>query len=803
MKTIHKIAINNDRVGMNRSVLIIISIILSTTLLTAIAIFANGLIQTQKVSAGDNNGTFFGCCYGINNEQAQMLESHARVSQVGYMKTAGIIENMENSSLIYVDSNMRSMLPNMPKYEIVEGSYPEAADEIAIGKAFLARLGYANVRVGDSISFSIRDDRTQAFGSRAFVISGMLGDSAGNEDNAFVAYCSEEYCNQHYPNSPLNAYFALSGTEGLNTDNIEEEIKAIAGACGINENSVDVNSSYLMWLLDPGTETMLACGTMALCVILFSVIVIYNIFQVGITQKIQEYGKIKALGATKKQLKHLIFTEGMVLALVAIPIGMALGFVIARVGFNWLVEQVRQLNSELDNTELASLFSIPMLLIGGGLSGITVLFALIRPAKMVASMSPVEAVRYQDNSHGTKGGKRRGHKSVSVLSMAMASIGAQKKRTIVTILTMGVSCVLFVVLANVVSNMDSEYTARQDVTYGRYKLELDYTFGDIAYPENNLENVIKNNPLSPEFIEKVASIEGVDGVRTLGLLQVNGKEETALIADRETFERLRDAADVGDMDYDKAVSEGAIFYGWAYFLEADGYSLGSTVDLELSNGTETMEYSLPIQASFSSSSDNWIIPEGVYEKLNMPEPATSILYVMCTEENEEAVGEALNALTDGMKHISITSFRDTLENARMSTMIMRLGCYLFMLIVGLIGFMNLANTMIIGITTKKQEYGIMQAVGMTNRQLGRCLRIQGMLFTLGTASVAIAVGLPLGYAFFLFARSHGVIGINVYHVPWLPITCMVLLIVLLQLALSLLLSRNIKKETLVERIRYQ
>ena len=35
---------------------------------------------------------------------------------------------------------------------------------------------------------------------------------------------------------------------------------------------------------------------------------------------------------------------------------------------------------------------------------------------------------------------------------------------------------------------------------------------------------------------------------------------------------------------------------------------------------------------------------------------------------------------------------------------MKLGCYLFMAIVGLIGFMNLANTMIINITTKKQEH---------------------------------------------------------------------------------------------------
>lgn len=89
---------------------------------------------------------------------------------------------------------------------------------------------------------------------------------------------------------------------------------------------------------------------------------------------------------------------------------------------------------------------------------------------------------------------------------------------------------------------------------------------------------------------------------------------------------------------------------------------------------------------------------------------------------------------------------------------MKLGCYLFMAIVGLIGFMNLANTMIINITTKKQEYGVLQAVGMTNKQLNLSLQIQGLIFTVGTICVALAAGLPLGYALFSYAKHNGIFG---------------------------------------------
>lgn len=74
--------------------------------------------------------------------------------------------------------------------------------------------------------------------------------------------------------------------------------------------------------------------------------------------------------------------------------------------------------------------------------------------------------------------------------------------------------------------------------------------------------------------------------------------------------------------------------------------------------------------------------------------------------------------------------------------------------------MNMANTMIMNITTKKQEYGILQAVGMTNKQLNLCLQLQGLIFTVGTICVALIIGLPLGYALFSYAKHNGIFGMK-------------------------------------------
>ena len=106
--------------------------------------------------------------------------------------------------------------------------------------------------------------------------------------------------------------------------------RRIAAACGIEEKNVIVNDLYLQWVLQPSYETIAVCGVLILAIVLFSVVVIYNIFQVGIANKIQEYGKIKALGATKKQMKQLIFREGIFLTIFSIPVGLLFGFLIAR-----------------------------------------------------------------------------------------------------------------------------------------------------------------------------------------------------------------------------------------------------------------------------------------------------------------------------------------------------------------------------------------------------------------------------------------------------------------------------------------
>ena len=813
MKTISRIAYSNDKKNKTRSILIMMSICLTTMLLVIISTVGNGMIRLQKSQAAGSYGSNYGLFVAADGSQLKEVNRRAEIDATGTMCTEGIIKGNENGGFVCMDETARKMLPYNKEYELKEGKYPEKMQEIAAGRAFFRAMGYDDVKVGDTVTLDYRAGMRSEYKPEEFVVSGILYDrDEYTIEASYVAFGSQEFYDEHVAENDrqYNIYFTLNDSANVSMNNIEPVIKQIAASCGIEEKNVIVNDLYLQWILQPSYETIAVCGILILAIVLFSVVVIYNIFQVGIANKIQEYGKIKALGATKKQMKQLIFREGIFLTFFSIPVGLLLGFLIAKCGFNWLVEQGNLVSTGTGSmgvqNQQVPLFSLPVILLCIFVSFLTVALALRKPMKIVSRISPIEATRYLENAETHKKGKRNGRKNVTVFSMAMANITGNPKRTIGTILTLGLSCALFVIISNYVGNIDTEHEARLSVNHGQFELQLDYSQNyDEAYSENNLDTILQNNPLNDSLIKEIKSIPGVTDVLTREIVSadLNGTKFPVAIVNQEDFEMMRGDGDIGSMDYAQAVKNGDVFFGWSMWMEADGYSAGAPITFNFDNGSGTYTYHGKIAGSFVSADTYLVIPEEVYRSVNPKGTSYGYLWVDCDKKDVASVEQNLNTLISNTSHIKMDTYHAQLQSAEYASRMMKLGCYLFMAIVGLIGFMNLANTMIINITTKKQEYGVLQAVGTTNKQLNLCLQIQGLIFTVGTICVALAAGLPLGYALFSYAKHNGIFGMNVYHVPLIPILVMILLVGILQIVLSCVLSSNLKKETLVERIRYQ
>ena len=626
MKTISRIAYSNDKKNKTRSILIMMSICLTTMLLVIISTVGNGMIRLQKSQAAGSYGSNYGLFVAADASQLKEVSRRAEIDAIGIMCTEGIMKGNENGGFVCMDETARKMLPYNKEYELKEGKYPEKMQEIAAGRAFFRAMGYDDVKVGDTVTLDYRAGMRSEYKPEEFVVSGILYDrDEYTIEASYVAFGSQEFYDEHVAENDrqYNIYFTLNDSANVSMNNIEPVIKQIAASCGIEEKNVIINDFYLQWVLQPSYETIAVCGILILAIVLFSVVVIYNIFQVGIVNKIQEYGKIKALGATKKQMKQLIFREGIFLTFFSIPVGLLLGFLIAKCGFNWLVEQGNLVSTQTGSmgvqNQQVPLFSLPVILLCIFVSFLTVALALRKPMKIVSRISPIEATRYLENAETHKKGKRNGRKNVTVFSMAMANITGNPKRTIGTILTLGLSCALFVIISNYVGNIDTEHEARRYINHGQFELQLDYSDEyDEKYPENNLDTILTDNPLNDSMIEEIKSIPGVTDVMTREIVSadLNGTKFPVAIVNQEDFEMMRGDGDIGSMDYAQAVKNGDVFFGWSTWMESDGYSAGAPITFNFDNGSGTYTYHGKIAGSFVSADTYLVIPEEVYRSVN-------------------------------------------------------------------------------------------------------------------------------------------------------------------------------------------
>lgn len=156
-----------------------------------------------------------------------------------------------------------------------------------------------------------------------------------------------------------------------------------------------MNADLLRWQgvgLSGSNQNMLyaVAGVVIAIIILTSVFVIRNSFNISITEKTKQYGMLASIGATSKQIKKNVLYEGFILGLIGIPIGILCGiladFILCHV-VNILIPDF------IEDTKF--IFSVPILpiLLSAVLAIVTIYLSVISAARKSSKISPIEAIR--------------------------------------------------------------------------------------------------------------------------------------------------------------------------------------------------------------------------------------------------------------------------------------------------------------------------------------------------------------------------------------------------------------------------
>lgn len=856
-----------------RNVFALIAIALSGILFTAAFSLVGGAMQTaQENTMREVGGTFHAGIKAATMEQYEKTAADPLVKKSSFTIFIGIADNILDRQAEIRYTPEESTLPDL-FITLEEGHLPREEREILVDTFTLEELGLP-CALGEKVplTFSFMGETVE----EEFTLSGWY-------EGDHVAHASELFVSESYwlklKGSLTDEDFVKWGEthpedEGTgltagnfffdNASGLEEKIRTVIQNAGYEpgtELSYGVNWAYMssrMESVDPFTFLILASAV--LVILLTGYLIIYNIFQISVISDIRFYGLLKTIGTTKGQIRCLVRRQAVRLSLIGIPVGLLIGYGVGKLALPFALSI-----SDYQGMEIALRFDPWILVWGGGFTAFTVFLSSRKPGKIAGNVSPIEALRYTEADGKRKKGRGRKKKKhaarFSAVSMAWASLGRNRRTTVVVIAAISFSIILLAVIMTAVGSFQIDQFMEQRIA------------GDFLIGNRNVTSTSHRSgdiDMEPEYLALADRQAGIQGrtemwVRFQSFLQINDQaaEQLRKLDEEGKLNRSPYAVDVLEERLAGERSFNGFFYGYSDALLSNLKVLEGTLDVErfqtgnyvllgqflgdghLPSGDHvyhpgdrvTVEYYTEDSTFREVRDESGATVDMIYENLGEkeyevmavveipdsmnlrrysanscdvvlplaelePEDANVHRFAVSyqvEEEAQEAFEAAVKAYTDEHTTMGYTT-KESLrrEFANMVTVIATIGISLAA-VIALIGILNFVNAMITGILSRRREFAMLQSIGMTSTQLVKTLICEGISYIALSGVIGFLAGSLL--SFLVLRALNNVLLFFEYHFQILPFVIMMPVFLVTAVLAPVAAYRNVRKKSIVERLR--
>ncbi len=511
---IRRLGLRSMAAARTRNIVAVLAIALTTLLFTSLFTIAGSINASyQQENFRQAGGDFHGTIKELTWAQVEEMRTDPLIQEDFARMFVGMpVDPPFSKSHVEVSYLEPAAAPHY-FCQPVEGALPqEGTDEAATDTRVLALLGVEpEIGAEFTITFNLDDLTGHPIPvTRTFTLSGWWEyDSAVVASNVLLPRsAAEELC-------ALSSGDPYSMTGKWNLDvmfrdamHIEENLNAILEAHGYQsedaaaDNYIDIGVNWgytgAKFTQAMDISAVLTVAVLALLVIFTGYLIIYNVFQISVTNDIRFYGLLKTIGTTGKQLKRIVRQQALLLSLIGIPIGLLLGFVTG----NRLTPIIM---AQLSYKRAFVTFN-PLIFLGAALFAlVTVFLSCARPSRMAARVSPVEAVRYTEGGTPKKPGRREKVRRVrggaSLPRMAWANLGRSRSKTVVTVLSLSLAVVLATMTYTFATGFDMD-------KYLTRNADVDFILGDGSYFNVNRMFRSAGDALPEEIIADVAEKGG-------------------------------------------------------------------------------------------------------------------------------------------------------------------------------------------------------------------------------------------------------------------------------------------------------
>lgn len=462
---IKKVANRSFHSNKKRNILAVIAIALTTFLLTAVLTIGFGAKNTMQYSQARMLGSQADALVqGMTKGQTEQLKEHSMFEKVGTQIGFAFLQNTKklNVEMDYADETfieIRFMTPSI-------GTIPKAEDEVLVSANVLEDMGIPK-EVGETLPVDLEvDGKIEHFEMKVSGIYEPVKDDMGYiiVSKAFFDAHQEMVSALRYDRENENYYNTdvILKDPSMVKERMEELIRSIGGNVDDpgSENYVRVALTPAITQSDGNLIVWLAAVVFGILFMFCGYLLIYNVFDMSVTNDVRQYGLLRTIGTTPKQVKNLVRKQAMYLFLIGTPIGVILGILLGK-GILPIVLQMFVVDFGGKSVIVGSLPYI-LIIIGSVLfSALTVWISTRKSVMKAARVSPVEAVRYVEQNTG----KIKNHKHVKgelLPRMAKINVQRNKGRMILVVVSLMLSIILLNSVFIFIGSFDEEvYVGRQ------------------------------------------------------------------------------------------------------------------------------------------------------------------------------------------------------------------------------------------------------------------------------------------------------------------------------------------------------
>lgn len=724
----------------------LISVIISVALVVAIFSIMDSIIKFEKNAAIKNIGNYHIFIKNTSENEISFIKGRIEVKNSGFLKDFG--KGTINGDECQVYSLEKKFSDNF-MINLSEGRYPEAENEIMLEKWAMEKFK-PSLKIGDTVKLKLTNDLV-----KDFVISGVYKDQDSSKvtDTPIVFVSAEVYKEQ----KPVMYNYYILFKDGVNIINAEEMIKT---ALKIPEDRIGRNEQLLALIGQSKNNQALKIymlgAVLAFLVLITAAVMIFNTFNISVMERIRQFGLLRCVGASKVQIRKLVWREGLYITLRGVPIGIVIGMCAQAVCSAILKFYNKNIYADIPFYS----FSIIGIVAGIIVGFLTVFLALILPARKASRVSPVNAVTGSGDIKISKGNKKGIISKIFKIEIAMgiSNVFCKKKTLILMTSSIALSIIMFLAFSTLLNpsvlgikpvkpyTPDIALMADGGIDKNIYE-EIAKTRG-IKKIYGRIENYNSVSFLSSKLTDAYKKTVGEVKETDNGLF-VPPENSWLISYDKIQREWAKDYLTKGELDENKLNEKNGVIavenkFKKDAFIKTNNLQLGDKIYISTDKGVKEFTVMGIVDQLYYESEKTtlatFILTEKQLTEIKGSGDYNSLDIQLNKNGQEETIKEIKGIIDSKISFHDIRQANSTTEHAFMTVAVFVYG---FVFIIALISLLNIVNTMNTSITSKTKYYGVIRAVGMSQNQLSKMIYMEAFVYTFSGCLFGSILGILL------------------------------------------------------------